>query len=327
MENEQITLRETLEQSFDAAAPAPEVREARDDSRDDQGRFAAKVVDEITPEPVVEAAPRPTTWKKEFLPLWDKLNDGVALTPEESKKVAEYSGLQREKEFANGVSTYKAEAVAARDLQSAIEPFLPQLQKHNIRPTEWIGNLGRAHEMLALGSAEQKLQMFTHLAKEYGIPLAALGGSYEGQQIDPVVPQLMEQIQRLSGQVNNVTSWRDQQEQIAIQAQLAPFADVKKYPHYEQVRGDMALLLETGKAPDLESAYKKALRLNDEVWDAEQERQAQARATAPIAAAAVAKRHAVQTKTSTPRGTTSTGAKDRLSTLHDAFEALESGRV
>jgi hypothetical protein len=333
MDNTQPSLRESLESSFDAVDTTPAVENVAPvasstepaESRDDQGRFAAKVAPEnIAPD--VEVNPRPRTWKKEFLPLWDKMNDGVALTPEESKTLAQYSGHQREREFSNGINTFKAEAGAARELQSAIEPFLPQLQRHNIKPTEWIGNLGRAHEMLALGSAEQKLQMFSHLAKEYGVPLAALGSSYEGQ-LDPIVPQLMEQIQKLSGQVNTVTTWRDQQEQASIVAQLAPFQDSEKYPHYEQVRVDMALLLETGKANDLETAYKKALRFNDEIWDAEQERLAQSRTTTPVAAAARAKTRAVQTKSSTPRGPVSTGTKDRLSSLTDAFDALESGRV
>ena len=67
---------------------------------------------------------RPTTWKKEYLPIWDKLTAGEQLTPEESLKLAEYSN-QRESEYKKGVSTYKQEADNAKSLVEAIAPFVP----------------------------------------------------------------------------------------------------------------------------------------------------------------------------------------------------------
>ncbi len=328
--NAPITLRDALETNLEAAEAGTlgEVQDApviAEKPRDEAGKFAAKqgVPADIPGLPEKAPDPRPTTWKKEYLPLWDKLHQGLPLTPEESRKVAEYSGLQREKEFASGVSTYRAEAENAKTLQSAMEPFMADLQKNNIQPAQWISNLGNAHKMLVQGSPEQKLQMFARLAQEYGVPLAAIN---HGQgQIDPIVPQLMQQIQNLSGQVNTVTSWRDQQERTALNAQLAPFQDTEKYPHFESVRGDMALLLESGKAKDLETAYKTAIRMNDEIWQSEQERQAAN--TSASQAVAKAKAHAVSVKSSTPKGQVVTGAKDRRSILAEQLSGLAEGRV
>ena len=60
-----------------------------------------------------KAMPRPSTWKKEYLPIWDKLTTGQQLTNDEAIKLAEYSN-QRESEYKKGVSAYKAEADYAK---------------------------------------------------------------------------------------------------------------------------------------------------------------------------------------------------------------------
>lgn len=349
---------ETVQPAVETAAQAAER------ARDEKGRFAAKGEDaqaaageqKVAPEPAPQVAPeptaapvqapavpRPTTWKKEYLPIFDKLVSGgtdgmVALSAEEARKLAEYSG-QREKEYATGVSTYKAEAQNARELQAALDPFMGELQQANIKPAQWIANLGGAHQTLVRGTPEQKLQMFAKLAQDYGVPLAAVSQAQAGQ-IDPIVPQLMQHIQDLSQKVNTVTGWREQQEQQsaaqqqeAARQQIAKFEDAEKYPHFETVRDTMARLLEAGISTDLDEAYAKAVRMDDGAWSAEQERQAQAnvarqQAADKAAAAARAKQAAVSTKTTTPSGAvTAQAAKDLRSQLAAHLDAIESGRV
>lgn len=349
MNEAQNTLRDVLTANIEAAeagtlgqqSEAQDIAaESGDRTRDEKGRFAQKI--EPTPEKTeVEGAPvqaqpeaqqpKPslTTWRKEYLPIQEKLAQGLPLTAEEAKKLADYN-VQREKEYATGVSSYRAEAQNAKELQGAMEPFLPILQQHNIKPTDWISNLGRAHQTLALGSPEQKLQIFAKLAQDYGVPLGAIAPAHGGQ-LDPIVPQLMQEIQNLRQGVNTVTSWREQQEQMAIQQELAKFNDADKYPHFEQVRQTMGQLLESGLAQDLETAYAKAVRMNDEVWQAEQERQATAQAAqqaqAKAAVAAQAKAKAVSPRSTTPTGTVAATAKDRRAILAEQIDSVAGGRV
>lgn len=355
------------EETTQAAQPSGETAaQAAERARDEKGRFAAKgdpspqaqaepqaapdtaQAAQAAPEPTAApvqtpAVPRPTTWKKEYLPIFDKLVSGgtdgvVSLSADEARRLAEYSG-QREKEYATGVSTYKAEAQNARELQAALDPFMGELQQANIKPAQWIANLGSAHQTLVRGTPEQKLQMFAKLAQDYGVPLAAVSQAQAGQ-IDPIVPQLMQHIQDLSQKVNTVTGWREQQEQQsaaqqqeAARQQIAKFEDAEKYPHFETVRDTMARLLEAGISTDLDEAYAKAVRMDDGAWSAEQERQAQANAAKQqaadkAAAAARAKQAAVSTKTTTPSGAvTAQAAKDLRSQLAAHLDALESGRV
>lgn len=329
----EITLRDAIESNLDAAeagtlgSPQETVVEPEtgDPIRDDQGRFSKppEAEPEVVPEPEEELR-RPTSWKKDYLPLWDKLATGQPLSAEEAKKVAQYS-QQREKEFASGVSTYKAEADNAKTLHEALAPFLPELQANGIHPAAWINNLGRAHQTLAKGSIQERIQMFQKLAQDYQVPLSAFSQQQDGG-VDPLVGQLMQQIQSLSGQVNTVASWRDQQEQQQLQGMLSPFSDVEKYPHYEQVRLTMAQLLESGVAQDLDTAYKKAVRLDDDAWKSEQNRTAQASAAQQAVAKAKAK--AVSVKSTTPSGQTRTSdAKDRRSMLAESLDAAFEGRV
>jgi hypothetical protein len=363
----QTTLRDMLSAKLDASetveapvveAEAPvvdatpqETQEQRDERvRDEQGRFvkatpeatAAPVATPATPAPTVAPEPtqppvqaqRLTTWRKEYLPIQDKLAQGLPLTPDESKKLSEYN-IQREKEYATGVSTYKAEAQNARELQDALAPFMPELQANNIKASQWIHNLGNAHLTLVKGSPEQKIQMFAHLAQQYGVPLGAVA-TPQGQ-LDPIVPQLMQHIQSLESKVNTVTGWREQQEQQSLQRELSKFEDAEKYPHFEAVRGDMAQLLESGVAKNLDDAYERAVYMNPTSREAEIGRQAQSQAEqlaqarqaeTSVAAAKQAKARAVSTKTTTPSGTAvNSGPKDRRAALVEKFDAMGGGRV
>lgn len=340
--SEQTTLRDALESSFTEVEntntepvitePVVETAEQKAErERDERGRFTAKQEQTQAPQVVEQQAQaptlqRPSTWKKEYVPIWDKLAQGTPLTPEEARKLAEYS-FQRETEYKSGVSTYRTEAEQAKQYVEAISPFLPLLQQHNIQPQQWISNLGNAHKTLALGSPEEKLQMFARLAQDYGVPLAAIAGGQQGG-LDPVVPQLMQQIQELKGQISSVSSWQEQQVVTAAKQQLEAFSDTEKYPHFEQVRETMAGLLQSGLAQDLQSAYDKAVRMNDEVWNAEQERQAlanaQKQAQEKAAAAAAAKARAVSPKTSTPSGVANTNVKGLRASLEAAFDETAS---
>ena len=172
--------------------------------------------------------------------------------------------------------------------------------------------------------------MFQKLAQDYGIPLGAVQQAQQGS-IDPALMGLMEQFQQLRGQVQEVTGWRERQEQQRITQEIAAIQnDAETYPHFEKVRGTMAQLLESGLAPDLKTAYAKAVRMDDEVWQAEQARLSQvaqaAQAQSQVVAQAKAK--AVSPKTSTPSGVVASKppATDRRAVIAAELDA-HGGRV
>lgn len=322
------------------AAPAPEepAKPGRTAgrSRDEKGRLLpGKVekpeVNQVQAEQVVpnpeppKQRQRPSSWKKDYWDRWDKVSN-------EDPAFADYL-IQREQEFAKGVSTYKAELDNAKPILEALSPFSPILQQHNINPAQFISNLGRAHQTLAMGSPEQKIQMFAKLARDYGVPLSALTANgevqvpQELQALNPVV----ERIQQLEGRLHGYLSAQEQREQQGIQSEIQRFSEGK--PHFDEVKPTMARLLEAGIVSDLPSAYEAAIRMpqHSELFQAMQEQQRlekeQADKQRAIEAAKSARSKAVSVKGSTPVAPQSSGKRGLRETLSEAVESTLGGRV
>jgi hypothetical protein len=313
------------------------------DNRDEKGRFKAQEAStdqDSSEEPDLvgeandvpdEEIKRPTTWKKEYVEVWDKMASGKPLDKAEFAKFAEYAN-QREAEYKKGVSAYKNEADNARELTQAIGPFVPELQAQGIHPATWINNLGKAHVMLTKAPYEQKVQMFHRLAQDYGIQLNQDAFNMPEQAyVDPYQQQLMQQLQATQQQVQQLSAIREQEENARLSNEISRVSsDKERFPHFEMVREDMAQLLERGLAPNLETAYAKAVRMNDEAYKLEQDRLLKSVSTQASKAQQVAKAKAtaVSPRSVTPSGQVSkTDAKDRRSLLMANLADAEGGRV
>ncbi len=351
--SEELDRREMLEAAIDQAEEAPVEKEIEvndnstekeadsTENRDEKGRFKSEEAQDDTPEepelvaetnddPEVNVQ-KPTTWKKEYRDVWDKMQDGKPLDKEEFAKFADYAN-QREAEYKRGVSAYKAEADNARQLTQAIGPFIPELQAQNIHPVAWINNLGRAHMILSKAPYQEKVQMFHRLAQDYGIQLNQDSLQMPEQAyVDPYQQQLMQQLQATQQQVQQLSAIRDQEENARLTSEISRVSSDKgRFPHFEMVREDMAQLLERGLAQDLETAYAKAVRMNDEAYKLEQDKLLKSASNQASKAQQVAKAKAtaVSPKSVTPSGQVSkTDAKDRRSVLMAQLSEAESGRV
>jgi len=276
-----------------------------------------------------EKITRPSTWKKEYVQIWDKMEAGEQISKEDFTKFAEYAN-QRESEYKKGVSTYKAEADRARGYEEAIAPFVPELQAQNISPAAWINNLGRAHMILTKAPYEQKVQMFQRLAQDYGIQLN--GEGVAPIQQDAYTQQLMNQLNQVNQEVSSIKSRFQHEENQRLTNEIERVrSDAEKFPHFDVVREEMAQLLELGKAQDLETAYKKAVRMNDDVWALEQDRLLKDARQSTLKAQQVAKAKAaaVSPKSTTPSGKVSNpeDKKDRRSLIAEGLGEAMSRRV
>jgi hypothetical protein len=278
----------------------------------------------------VKPVTRPSTWKKEYVQIWDKMEKGEQISKEDFTKFAEYAN-QRESEYKKGVSTYKAEADRARSYEEAIAPFVSELQAQNISPAAWINNLGRAHMILSKAPMNEKVEMFQRLAADYGIQFNGESVA-QAQQLDPYTQQLMNQLNQVNQEVSSIKSRFQQEEEARLNAEIQKFSsNVEKFPHFDVVREEMAQLLELGKAQDLETAYKKAVRMNDEVWALEQDKLLRdAKQTAAKSQqVAKAKAAAVSPKSVTPSGRVAEPGdkKDRRSLIAEQLGTAMSNRV
>ena len=279
-------------------------------------------------EPQEKSVSRPSTWKKEYVQIWDKMEKGEQISKEDFTKFAEYAN-QRESEYKKGVSTYKAEADRAKSYENAIAPYAQDLQRRNIQPTQYIENLVRAEQILSNASYDQKVQVFQKLASDYGIQL---NGNGQVTQLDPYTQQLMNQLNMVNQEVSSIKGRFAQEENQRLMGEIERVrSNVEKFPHFDVVREEMAQLLELGKAQDLETAYKKAVRMNDDVWAIEQERllSSAKQQASKAQQVAKAKAAAVSPKSVTPSGKVAEPGdkKDRRSLIAEQMGEALSRRV
>jgi len=335
MSEESLDRREVLMQAMEAAEEgtlepveeAPAELEVVDEIAEEVEIEAAQE-EEVEEAPEEPALQRPSTWKKEYLPIWDKLTQGEQLTKEEAIKLAQYSN-QRESEYKKGVSTYKAEADRAKPFVEVIAPIEQDLVKRGINPTQYVQNLVRAEQILSNAPYQQKVQIFQQLAADYGIQLNNNG---QAQQLDPYTQQLMNQLSQVNQEVSTIKGRFAEEENQRLMGEIERVrSDVEKFPHFDVVREEMAQLLELGKAQDLETAYKKAVRMNDDVWALEQDRLLKDAKQSAIKAQQVskAKAAAVSPRSVTPSGKVAdTGdKKDRRSLIAEQMGEALSRRV
>lgn len=344
----EATLHDSLSDAFDAAeATSPDVSDSAVVARDEAGRFAEKPAipaAKSVPDTPAQSQPQgvkapaqsaaqqpptaaiepaikvPSTWKKENHEHFTKLaTDNPAL--------ANYI-LERESQYANGVSTYKQEVDRVKPINDALTPFMDDITRFNLTPDAWIKQVGGVHQSLLRGSPEQKIQTARNLLQTYGIPVNALMSG----QPDPLMSHLsplQEELRQVKGQLTNWQQQQEQREMTALQTEVQSFAE--KHPHYEAVRETMAGLLQSNVATDLQSAYDKAIRLNDDVWASEQLRLQNEKTEQQKAEQAArvnkARSNVTSVRSVTPGNMASAGPADLRGTLSEAFDAVSTGRV
>ena len=319
------SLRDQLESAIETVVETPEVVETEvteaktDKPRDESGKF--KSTKEVTEAPEVEvqeevvaetkpAKPRPSSWKKDYEESWGRLDPNLQ----------DYI-TQREADFAKGVSTYKAQWDQAQPVLNSIEKFAPILQQNGIDPAQWINNLGTAHQTLVYGNPDQKLQMFAQLANDYGIDLNGLTG---GQSVSPQFSMIAQELSQIKNQWQQFQSQQEQQEQAQLKSEIDSFS--KDKPYFDDVRETMAGLLQNNMASDLNTAYDKAIRLHDDIWQKIQSEQVKSSQTEQKSKLAAVKAKAISPKSSSPTANVSIGGKgnnlrDQLASIVDTFSS------
>ena len=326
--DEPISLRDTIENAIESTesevtsestsqeAPKNVISER---PRDDTGKFAKSSenalkepseasVDNYTQDEVkVETKPRPSSWKKDYEEHWGKLDPTLQ----------DYI-QQREADYAKGVSTYKNQWDMAAPIVEAIRPFEPLLRQYGVAPQQWVTQLGNAHAQLVTGTPEQKMHVFQQLANDYGINLGAVSGQ---QGYDPQFSQLAQELNQIKNQWGQFQSQQEMMEQAQLQNEISSFKDDK--PYFEDVRETMAGLLQNGMAHDLQSAYEKAIRLNDDVFQRVQSEQSAKSEMAQREKVAQAKAKVLSPKSTTPTASASNGGKSASSAREAIMQAME----
>lgn len=296
---EQPDRRELLSQQFDEVQNETPVEAVRTQPEPDL---------EPPPEPPVWERP-PASWKKDYHEAWTTADP----------KLKEYA-WKREEEMKAGVQPLLSKAQFADQMQQAIEPYMQNIRGLGIEAPQAVKALMEADNVLRHGSPQQKQAYFAQLAHQYGINM----GEVQIQPTDPNFYAIQNELAQVRGEVLN---WKQQQEAAQNQALLNEISEFQtKAEYFEEARPTMIQLLNSGVAKDLDDAYQKAIRLDNDLFTKHQQAsQGQADAAkreASNRAAKAARAAAVSVKSSTPGAATSTKAQDRRSLLLEQFDNL-----
>ena len=312
--------------------PEPEVR---DRPREPDGKFTrapkeSKPTGKQAPgqkQATDEYAAPPKSWKQEYHQHY------AGLTPD----VRKYLHM-REQEQNAGVEPLKLRAQRADLLEQALGPVMGDLQMSGVGVDSFLRDIAQTVLTLKNGTVEQKVQTLNRIAQQYGVVAAQQVANTAAGATNPELAKLQDKLGEFENRFRQEDEQRERAEWEAVDTSMRQFGDQKtetgepKFPHFADanVRVTMGRLIQTGEANSLESAYTKAIRLHDDIWKQEQERESAANAairrqeTQRVAIGA--RRAAVSPRSSSPTGASEgSGKVDRRASLMSAFDELGGG--
>lgn len=168
-------------------------------------------------------------------------------------------------------------------IQQVVAPFTARLNSLNATPVQAIDTLLRADYTLATAPKEQRAQFMAKLIRDYDIDIAALdaaivGGRQPQATQQPDITQIIQQqLQQALAPIYQERQQTQQAQQAQVTQTVEQMSLDPKYPYFEDVREDMADLMEInsrrGIYISLEQAYNKAIQMNPDV-SAQVQRQA-----------------------------------------------------
>jgi hypothetical protein len=169
--------------------------------------------------------------------------------------------IERQDQFHKGLEQYKEAANYAKSIDKAISPYKEYLGQLGVSPEVAFPNLLKTERTLRIGSPAEKVEMFQKLAHDYGIDLRALADV----PFDPQLAQYKQQLEWTQNQLQASQDFRQSHEDAQILGSIEEFG--ARHEFFDDVRNDMADLLEKGLAQSLDEAYAKAVRMNEAVFN------------------------------------------------------------
>ena len=253
----------------------------------------------------------PTSWSPKVREQWGKL-------PEDVRKEI----VRREEASVHGVRKLQEEFQPVRQFAEQLSPFIQEARHLGADPTQYIANVMVAERSLRSQDPNEKFNALLNIADQYGIPLRQyLGGEKPPVQSAPAVPAAVQQ------ELQAMRQWREQEQAQQLQNQIEEFSKGAEF--FEDVRNDMAALLDAGAAKDLKEAYEKAIWTNPEVREVLLAREAESKKKT-AASQRRAKASSVSVEGADKPGLEVDLPDDDDSTaaiIREQFKAASSGRV
>jgi len=312
-------IRSVIAAEMDKHEAAAESNEepAKAEKRDDKGRFASRneQAGEEAAQENAETAEAQTdkparnpwaSWKKEAQTTLSQL-------PPETQRMIQ----EREEQFHKGIEQYKQDAYQGRVLNKALAPHMEYLNQVGVAPDVAISTLIQAEKVLRTADPQTKTNMFMKLAHDYGIDVNSL----TNVPFDPYKYQLEQQLASQQAMLQQIQQSRQIAEEAQLGQTIEQFAQTHEF--FDEVREEMANLLDRGAANNLDEAYLIATRKDNDIFNRLTQNSGQINQVLRANnAAKAAKAAAVQVKGSPVGGMKPTEARSTEEAVRNAMAAL-----
>ena len=241
----------------------PEVKEEEEPTEEVVAKAPTETITKPEAPVKSEAAPTadkslinpPNTWTAKGKSLWGSL-------PEEARKEIR----KREEDARSGIAKYKEMATHGERFTKAASAYDAYFRSKNIDPIRAAEDAFNLSYSLSTSTPHEKGVILKRIAHQYGADMAVFSQQANPKQdeLTQAISPLLKKIEQLEqSQLNSVQTERQRQAQ-TIESQIEGFAGETdetgklKHPYFENVKDEMAFLLESGRAKQLDDAYAKA---------------------------------------------------------------------
>lgn len=179
--------------------------------------------------------------------------------------------IAREAELQRGYDTKFQEIAGFRrereQLEEVLAPYQRDLELRGVSRPQFIQSLVGGHRYLQ----ENPREALLWLAQTYGVDPKSLNPTQETP--DPRYAQIEQRLNQVTTQFQGWTQAQQQAQHAEKLSRVQDFAERKgedgqpAHPYFDEVSEDILRLMKATPGLDLEVAYHKALRMNDEVWE------------------------------------------------------------
>ncbi len=222
-------------------------------------------------EPRIDRAPQ--SWKGEAKKVWAELPLHVR-----------QEVLRRERETNKVMQETATDRQRLGSIKEVLAPHMDRInQIYGGNPITAINNMLAVERTMISGDPASKVQMIANMIKHFNVDVISLDRVLSGQggptpevQQQSAIEQLLEQKLAPLQQFISAQQQREQQQRIQVEQEVEhtveSMAGDPSFPYFEDVREDMADLIEVaarkGVVMSLRDAYEKAVRMNDNTFQA-----------------------------------------------------------
>jgi len=179
----------------------------------------------------------------------------------------------------------------ADEVQAHIAPFAESLTANGVTPQAFVNDVFTSIKSLSSGSPQERAEVVANIVQSYGVDLPTLDRILTARiTAPPEVLQARQLAARAAAVIQQQSAGVEHQSAVEAEKAIAAFAADPKHEFIDDVRDQMADLIELGRAKTLEDAYAASIWANPDTRKILLQREAQSRATVKQGRANAARR-------------------------------------